>query len=147
MRKCQTLNKNFTPNFPAYPSGHATFGAAAFHITRLFYGVKIGNRKGDDLLDGLDFVSDELDGETQDHLGTVRSRHRREFEDGLWQMIIENGMSRIFLGVHWSFDAFKIRPNDNINVARNIGGVPLRLKIAEDIFANGMKKSNVGPRM
>lgn len=28
--------KNFTPNFPAYPSGHATFGAAAFHITRMF---------------------------------------------------------------------------------------------------------------
>ena len=24
--------KNFTPNFPAYPSGHATFGAAALHI-------------------------------------------------------------------------------------------------------------------
>ena len=29
--------RNFTPPFPAYPSGHATFGAAAFHITRLFY--------------------------------------------------------------------------------------------------------------
>ena len=59
-------------------------------------------------------------------------------------MIIENGLSRIFLGVHWSFDAFKIRPNGNINVARNIGGVPLGLKIAEDIFSSGMKKSNVG---
>ena len=34
--------KNFTPPFPAYPSGHATFGAAAFHITRLFYGVSAG---------------------------------------------------------------------------------------------------------
>ena len=45
VRKCLTLNKNFTLNFPTYPSGHMTFGAAAFHITRLFYGVKIGNRK------------------------------------------------------------------------------------------------------
>lgn len=26
------IGKNFTPPFPAYPSGHATFGAAAFHI-------------------------------------------------------------------------------------------------------------------
>ncbi|NJQ96593.1 MAG: vanadium-dependent haloperoxidase [Hydrococcus sp. CSU_1_8] len=25
-----STKKNFTPNFPAYPSGHATFGAAAF---------------------------------------------------------------------------------------------------------------------
>lgn len=32
----------FKPPFPAYPSGHATFGAAAFHITRLFY-----NQRGD----------------------------------------------------------------------------------------------------
>jgi len=31
--------KNFTPPFPAYPSGHATFGAAAFQIARLFFGV------------------------------------------------------------------------------------------------------------
>ena len=29
--------KNFSPNFPAYPSGHATFGAAAFQPLRCFY--------------------------------------------------------------------------------------------------------------
>lgn len=149
--KCEgylNLNKNFTPNFPAYPSGHATFGTAALHVTQLFYGVKIGDRKADDLFNfnRLDFISDELNGETQDNRGMVRPRHRREFEHGLWQMIIENGLSRVFLGVHWSFDAFKTRPNGNINVARNIGGVPLGLKIAEDIFSSGMKKSNVGPR-
>lgn len=144
--ECLTLNKNFTPNFPAYPSGHATFGAAALHIARLFFGVKTGNRKADDLFDGLDIVSEELNGENQDNRGTVRPRHRRDFEDGLWQMIIENGLSRVYLGVHWSFDAFKLRNNGNINLGRNIGGVPLGLKIAEDIFSSGMKKSPVGPR-
>jgi hypothetical protein len=40
----ETNKKNFTPPFPAYPSGHATFGAAAFHITRLFYGADGVNR-------------------------------------------------------------------------------------------------------
>ena len=155
---CLTLNKNFTPNFPAYPSGHATFGAAAFHIARLFYDVKPGNRKGDDLFDGLDFVSDELKGPTeeepkaptQDSRGTVRPRHRRDFEDGLWQMIVENGMSRVFLGVHWVFDAFAVKGDGKPNLARNIGGVPLGLTIAEDIFnggrAKGLKKSPVRPR-
>ena len=72
------LAKNFTPNFPAYPSGHATFGAAAFHITRLFYDdVKM--ERSDDLFDGLDFVSDEFNGVNTDNKGTVRPRHRRKF--------------------------------------------------------------------
>ncbi|HBY78259.1 MAG TPA: hypothetical protein DEG47_14935, partial [Cyanobacteria bacterium UBA11148] len=96
--------KNFPPPFPAYPSGHATFGAAAFHITRLFYGVS--DRNNDNLFDGLTFVSDEFNGISRDNKGTVRPKHVRSFPGGLWQMIVENGLSRVYLGVHWVFDAF-----------------------------------------
>ena len=138
--------KNFSPNFPAYPSGHATFGAAAFHITRLFYGIPEGNREPDDLCDGLEFVSEEYNGINQDNKGTVRPKHARTFPRGLWQMIEENGLSRVFLGVHWAFDAFAIGTTGEIDLSRNIGGVPLGLKIAEDIFESGLRKSPVGPR-
>lgn len=147
--------KNVTPPFPAYPSGHATFGAAVFHITRLFYGVAAGDHGPDNKLRDtnnhlLDFVSDEMNGVTQDNKGTVRPRHRREFADGLWQMIVENGLSRIFLGVHWSFDAFALKADGTPDVSINKGGVPLGLKIAEDIFSAGggkaPKKSTVPPR-
>jgi membrane-associated phospholipid phosphatase len=147
--------KNFTPPFPAYPSGHATFGAAAFHITRLFYEVPLGDRHPDHLLDGLDFVSDECNGINTDNRGTVRPRHLRNFPDGLWQMIEENGRSRVYLGVHWIFDAFAVTEDHTPDLARQrdgkfIGGVPLGLQIAEDIFQFGdqkaPKKSTVGPR-
>jgi len=142
-------DRNFTPPFPAYPSGHATFGAAAFHIVRLFYGVAAGNRVADTEYVGP-FVSDELNGVTRDNAGTVRPRHARAFPRGLWQMIEENGFSRIWLGVHWSFDAFALDTTGKPDLTRNIGGVPLGLKIAEDIFAAGAGKapvkSPVGPR-
>src|SRR5215217_3158631 len=54
--KTNELKKNFTPPFPACPSGHATFGAAAFHMTRLFYSIPVGDRNPDTLFNGLEFV-------------------------------------------------------------------------------------------
>ena len=99
----------------------------------------------DDLFDGLDFVSDELNGENVDNKGTVRPRHVRAFDRGLWEMIEENGRSRVYLGVHWVFDAFAVKNNGKPDLSKNIGGVPLGLKIAEDIFASGMVRSPVGP--
>lgn len=138
--------RNFTPNFPAYPSGHATFGAAALHITRLFYEVQCGNREPDELFKDLDFVSDELNNMNQDVRGTVRPRHRRSFPNGLWDMIIENGLSRVFLGVHWVFDAFALDKDGQPDFSQDrIGGVPLGLKIAEDIFNNKLKRTEVKP--
>lgn len=135
-----TTLKNGTPPFPSYPSGHATFGAAVFHITRLFYGIPKGDRKADNLFKDLAFVSDELNGGSRDNKGTVRPRHVRNFKGGLWDMIIENATSRIFLGVHWIFDAFTLK-NGKPDLSRNIGGVPLGLNIAEDIFAFGGGKA------
>jgi hypothetical protein len=143
----ETGKKNVTPPFPAYPSGHATFGAAAFHITRLFYGVPLGDRNPDNLFEGLEFVSDEMNGVNKDNKGTVRPRHVRNFPRGLWQMIIQNGRSRVDLGVNWVFDTFVEDPSGRPDLTQNVGGVPLGLTIAEDIFDSGMQKSTVGPRV
>ena len=131
------MGKNGTPPFPAYPSGHATFGAAAFQTTRLFYGFTADG--ADTLFQGMTFVSDELNGKTKDNKGTTRTRHARGFARGLWDMIIENGRSRVFLGVHWVFDAFALQPDsDEPDLTRNIGGVPLGLNIAKDIYDNNL---------
>jgi hypothetical protein len=85
---------NFTPPFPAYPSGHAVFGGTLFQMLRNFYGTDRIR---------FTFVSDELNGETVDNNGVVRPLVRRTFQT-LSQAEEENGQSRIYLGIHWSFD-------------------------------------------
>jgi len=100
---------NFTPPFPAYTSGHATFGGAAFKTMQNFY-------QTDDIHFSIPFtfISDELNGVTRDihdlipdlvldHLRQERPRHYDSFS----QAAAENAASRIFLGIHWRFDAIE----------------------------------------
>ncbi len=85
---------NFTPPFPAYPSGHAAFGGALFQTLRRFFGT--------DRI-GFTFVSDEFNGTTHDNTGALRPYMPRYFTR-LSEAEEENGQSRIYLGIHWSFD-------------------------------------------
>ena len=103
-----------TPDFPAYPSGHATFGAAAFQLLRLYLGQKDSNiflPNGDDTIQ-LSFLSDEYDGVNTD----PRTQKPRKLCMGstvtpvsLWRAIIDNSISRVYLGVHWQFDGLTER--------------------------------------
>lgn len=86
---------NFTPPFPAYPSGHATFGGALFQTLRRFYGR-------DDI--AFTFVSDEYNGVTKDNQGNPRPLVPRSF-NSLSDAELENAESRIYLGIHWRYDA------------------------------------------
>jgi hypothetical protein len=74
---------DFTPPFPAYASGHATFGGALFEVLKDFYGTN-----------NIHFTlkSDDAPGVT------------RSFDHFL-DAATENGRSRIYLGIHWNFDA------------------------------------------
>jgi hypothetical protein len=85
---------NFTPPFPAYTSGHATFGASLFRVMADFYGT-----------DNITFTigSDEFNGITRDANGNVRPVLTRTFHS-FSEAAEENGQSRIYLGIHWKFD-------------------------------------------
>jgi hypothetical protein len=87
---------NGTPPFPAYPSGHATFGAACFETAAALLGCNPDNIC-------VDFISDEFNGITTDNTGTVRPKYKANFS--LRKAIEQNNQSRIYLGVHWQFDA------------------------------------------
>jgi len=85
---------DFTPPFPAYPSGHAGFGGAIFEVLRQFYGR-------DDI--AFTFVSDEYNGMTRGRDGQPRALHPLSFRS-FSEAEEDNGQSRIYLGIHWSFD-------------------------------------------
>ena len=85
---------DFTPPFPSYPSGHATFGGALFETLRRFFGT--------DAI-AFTFVSDEFNGVTVGNDGVQRALVPRSFSS-LSEAEEENGQSRIYLGIHWAFD-------------------------------------------
>ncbi|MGD9924810.1 MAG: hypothetical protein AB7V13_25680, partial [Pseudorhodoplanes sp.] len=86
---------NFTPPFPAYPSGHATFGGALFEVLRNFYAEGTAFTFRSDEYNGIN----RPDGSSTPRPEIVRSfANFRAAED-------ENARSRIYIGVHWQFDA------------------------------------------
>ncbi len=76
-------NAPFTPPFPSFTSGHATFGGALFTTLADFYGS-----------DNMNFTlaSDNIPGVLESFT---------KFSDAAAQ----NAESRIYLGIHWQFDA------------------------------------------
>ncbi|KAL8726331.1 MAG: hypothetical protein Q9181_006090 [Wetmoreana brouardii] len=184
-----TNNIPLKPPFPAYPSGHATFGGAFFQAVRLFYKKRDNLTFADDAADNISFTatSDELNGLSRDlrqpyepsqpladQLGVVRTNVPKKFTS-LWDAMFDNAISRVYLGVHWGFDAFS--PNDVVATTQlqadgtvayrstdkiqyktlgtradrpgklfPLGGVPLGIEIANDIFQSNLKQAAANPQ-
>jgi len=92
------MGRNVSPPFPAYPSGHAVFGGAVCEVLRRFMIAASVNDPS------FMFVSDEYNGKTFSP-GSLQPRPEVnvEFRD-LGEPEEENGMSRIWMGIHWEFD-------------------------------------------
>ncbi len=89
----------FTPPFPTYISGHATFGGALFGLLEDFYGT-------DNI--GFNLTSEELlavmnDPALEAAYGLDLADATRSF-DSFSAAMIENGRSRVYLGIHFDFD-------------------------------------------
>lgn len=102
---------DFTPPFPSYVSGHGTFGSALFQTLRNIFGT-------DSI--PFTFVSDEYNGITQDSNGEIRELKPRHFNK-LSDAEYENAKSRIYLGIHWNFDATE--------------AIIMGRKVADDVFS------------
>jgi hypothetical protein len=128
-----------TPPFPAYPSGHATFGAALMQALRLGLQTAPAITLQEVLnvetamsppiaAERFTFTSDELDGVCSDPDGSIRAHVPITFNNFV-EPVWENSVSRIYLGVHWRFDGI---PRD---ATKNVGGVPLGLAIGQEAHA------------
>ncbi len=100
----------FSPPFPAYISGHATFGAAHAAVMRLYYGR-----------DSIGFTATTEDPSAKDQAGNALTRRFTSFTEAAR----ENGRSRVYLGVHYQIDAE--------------GGFESGTKVAEFGFANVLR--------
>jgi hypothetical protein len=95
----------FTPNFPSYPSGHATFGSACFNVLKRVRAEHEPTRDAPgDIRNAGPFVSDELNGITIDNFRNEARPYLPITYTQIDQMIEDNNRSRVHLGVHWSFD-------------------------------------------
>ncbi|NUZ06562.1 vanadium-dependent haloperoxidase [Piscinibacter koreensis] len=86
---------NFTPPFPSYPSGHAVFGGAVLQVMREEF-------KGDF---PFTLISDEYNGQ---NYGVGDAQPRPSLPQSFVSFShaeYANGRSRIWLGIHWQFDA------------------------------------------
>jgi hypothetical protein len=85
---------NFTPPFPAYPSGHATIGGGTFEVLRAFFKDQ----------EPFAAVSDEFNGQNFNDKGQLMPLIPVTF-NSLTDAESDNAESRIWVGVHWQFDA------------------------------------------
>lgn len=91
-------SRNLTPPFPSFPSGHAVFGGALFQILRDYY-------KGDGSGEKFSFISDEYNGHNYGPGETTPRPIMTKTFKSFSQAEAANARSRIYLGIHWQFDA------------------------------------------
>src|SRR5690606_16622060 len=81
-----TGDSGITPPFPAYPSGHATMGAASAEALASVFGYNYS-------------LTDNCHKDRTEFEGTPRTF------GSLYEMALENAWSRVLLGVHFRMDA------------------------------------------
>lgn len=109
---------DFTPPFPAYVSGHATFGAVVASMLTQYFGT-----------DEMEFTigTDEFGVHPSIGYPANLTRSFASFSQAAW----ENAMSRVWLGVHYYWDS--------------VDGITLGYQVGTFDFEHHLRPVNAGP--
>lgn len=110
-----------TPSHPSNTAGHSATGAAGFEVLRAFFGERIKPDGSTVTLGTLPWLTG-----TNSGTGNVTSRKVKSFT----QAQLENGASRLYLGVHFGYD--------------NLQGQLLGLSVADTIIQSSNDPATVG---
>ena len=113
-----------TPSHPSTTSGHSTSGAAGFEMLRAFFGDRIVPDGSTVTLGTLPWLTG-----TNSGTGKMESRAVRTFS----QLQLENGASRLYLGVHFGHD--------------NLQGQLLGLGVSETILRSQRDPATAGLKL
>jgi hypothetical protein len=113
-----------TPSHPSNTSGHSATAAAGLEVLRGFFGDKVKPDGGTITLTTLPWLTG-----TNNGTGLTTSRTVATFS----QIQLENGASRLYLGVHWGFD--------------NLQGQLLGLAVADTIIRASSDPAAIGVRV
>lgn len=104
-----------SPSFPAYPSGHAAYGAAVAEILTGQLGSEFS-----------------LTDRTHDHRREFAGKPRNY--SNFRAMALENAASRIFLGVHFRMDC-----KEGLRIGKKVGDQMLDLRLRRDELSGKLK--------
>jgi membrane-associated phospholipid phosphatase len=99
---------NITPPFPSYPSGHAVFGGALFQLLRRLVPNDHGFSFRSDEFNGPESFSINIDAYNFERCKAVDTNAKYCGEipfASFTEAETDNALSRVWMGVHWSFDA------------------------------------------
>lgn len=104
LRNPYTGEESLTPSFPAYPSGHSTFGGAGAEVLAEVFGNAYA-------------MTDHS------HVGRTEFEGKSRSFSSFREMADENAWSRVPLGVHWRMDADE-GVRYGIEIGRKVANLP-----------------------
>jgi vanadium chloroperoxidase len=95
----------------------------------------------------FDFVSDEFNGRNKDPVTMQPRDHVTLGYESLWKAIVDNSISRVFLGVHWQFDGITKRNGAGTDDEHGVPASPADLGRTGGVWLGAMIANQIASKL